>query len=91
VGLRGDFAANPGSVHFYTFAIKAFGASDNIAVSGYLVTELVGALAVTTGGWSATAPSSYIVATSGAKTLYAWAKDAAGHVSLAKIAKVTVP
>ena len=61
--------------------ITAFTASDNTAVTGYLITQsatvpLVGAV-----GWSGTAPTTYTVAANGSYTLYPWAKDAEGNVS----------
>ncbi|KAF0232728.1 MAG: hypothetical protein FD181_3850, partial [Prolixibacteraceae bacterium] len=41
-------------------------------------------------GWTATAPTSYSFATEGAKTLYAWARDAAGNVSSSLSAQVVI-
>ncbi|MDP2971222.1 MAG: OmpA family protein, partial [Deltaproteobacteria bacterium] len=40
--------------------------------------------------WSTFAPSDYTFATEGTKTLYAWAKDAAGNVSTSLSANVTL-
>ena len=57
-------------------------ASDDVAVSGYMITESSTAPAAADGGWTVTAPTDYTFATYGSKTLYAWAKDAAGNVSL---------
>ena len=59
----------------------SFTASDNVAVTGYNITEssippLAGAA-----GWTASAPSTYTVSSDGSYTLYPWAKDAAGNVS----------
>lgn len=66
-------------------------ATDNYAVTGYLITEAATSPATTTAvAWTATAPTSYTVSGAGTKTLYAWARDAAGNVSLAKTASVTV-
>ena len=64
-----------------TVPVTAFSASDNVAVTGYLLTETATAPLATTAGWSAAAPTSRIFTTSGIKTLYAWAKDAAGNIS----------
>ena len=53
-------------------------ASDNALVTGYCVSES------DTGsgcGWTPSAPGIYTFATAGAKTLYAFAKDAAGNIS----------
>ena len=66
-----------------TVAITTLTATDNAAVTGYLLTESTTAPAATDAGWSQNKPASYTfsnisdgVATQ--KTLYAWAKDAAG-------------
>lgn len=61
--------------------ITTFTATDNVAVTKYKITEsatppLAGAL-----GWTTTAPTTYTFTTDGNKTLYAWAKDAAGNIS----------
>jgi hypothetical protein len=73
-----------------TISITSFTATDNVGVTGYLVNELATAPSPTTSGWSATAPISYTFATAGSKTLYAWAKDAAGNVSVSRSANVTI-
>jgi len=55
-------------------------ASDNVGVTGYLINESAtppAAASIT----SSTAPTSYTAGSAGAKTLYAWVKDAAGNVS----------
>lgn len=70
--------------------ITSFIATDNVEVTGYLVTESAAAPSSTAGGWSATAPISYTFTSPGNKTLYAWAKDAAGNVSLSRTASVTI-
>lgn len=53
-------------------------ASDNALVTGYCVTE-----SETGNGcaWTPSAPGSYTFVTAGAKTLYAFARDAAGNIS----------
>ena len=56
-------------------------ASDNVGVTGYLVTESSTKPSATAAGWTSAKPASYTFASAGAKTLYAWAKDAAGNVS----------
>jgi CSLREA domain-containing protein len=61
--------------------ITAFTASDNVAVSGYQITESSTPPAAGAAGWSATAPASYTVGSDGSYTLYPWVKDAAGNVS----------
>ena len=56
-------------------------ATDDTAVTGYLLTEYPTAPSSSTSGWSSSAPTSYTFLSIGSKTLYAWAKDAAGNVS----------
>ncbi len=73
-----------------TVSITTFTATDNVAVTGYLITESATKPAATAPGWSATAPTSFTASASGARTLYAWAKDAAGNVSTSLSAPVTI-
>jgi hypothetical protein len=70
--------------------ITSFTATDNVAVTGYILTESATAPSAAGSGWSATAPSSHTFATAGTKTLYSWAKDAAGNVSTSRNASVTI-
>jgi hypothetical protein len=79
--------ALPATATSLTVAITSFTASDNVAVTGYLVTE---SSTPPGSGWGAAPQNSYTFATSGSKTLYAWARDAAGNVSLAVTAGVTI-
>ncbi len=55
-----------------------------------MVTESSTKPLATVAGWSASAPASYTFSTAGTKTLYAWAKDAAGNVSASMSASVTI-
>ncbi|MCF6177804.1 MAG: hypothetical protein L3J63_00230, partial [Geopsychrobacter sp.] len=70
--------------------ITTFTATDNVAVSGYLITETPAAPLAGAAGWSAIAPATYTVASYGSYTLYAWSKDAAGNVSLSSSGPVTM-
>jgi hypothetical protein len=71
-------------------SVTTFVATDNMAVTGLMVTESATKPLATATGWSATAPTSYTAASGGTKTLYAWAKDAAGNVSNSRSASVTI-
>jgi len=73
-----------------TVPITTFTATDNVGVNGYLVTESATAPSASAAAWSLSAPVSYAFSTAGAKTLYAWAKDAAGNVSSSRSAAVTI-
>ncbi|QXE90952.1 hypothetical protein KP001_21695 [Geomonas subterranea] len=79
----------PATATSLTVPVSAFTATDNVAVTGYLVTTSSAAPSASAAGWSATAPAS-VTAVAGSNTFYAWAKDAAGNVSAAKSATVTV-
>ncbi len=80
----------PSSSTSLTVTITSFTATDNVGVTGYLVTETSATPSATATGWSTTVPTSYTFTTAGSKTLYAWAKDAAGNISLSRSANVTV-
>jgi len=71
-------------------SITSFTATDNVGVTGYMATESATAPLASAAGWTAARPASYTCASAGAKTLYAWAKDAAGNVSLSRTASVTI-
>ena len=73
-----------------TVSITTFTATDNIGVTGYLVTDSATAPSASATDWSTTPPATYTCSTSGTKTLYAWAKDAAGNVSNSRSATVNV-
>jgi len=73
-----------------TVPVTALSASDNVGVSGYLVTTSSSKPAASASGWSTSAPSSVTAPAEGSVTFYAWAKDAAGNVSAAKSATVQV-
>jgi len=73
-----------------TVPITSLSASDNIGVTGYLLTETSTKPSATAAGWTSSKPASYTFASAGTKTLYAWAKDAAGNVSNSRSASVTI-
>ncbi len=79
----------PATATTLTVLVSAFTASDNVAVTGYLINKSVTPPAASAAGWTTTAPAS-VTAVAGANTFYAWAKDAAGNVSAVKSAAVTV-
>ena len=74
----------------FAVPITAFTATDNVGVTGYLVRESTTTPAASDPGWLAAPPASFTVATEGAHTLSAWAKDAAGNVSARAEATVVV-
>jgi len=80
----------PATATSLNIPVSSFTASDNVGVTGYLVTQSATAPAAASTAWTAAAPSNVTAAAAGTATFYAWAKDAAGNVSLAKSATVTV-
>jgi hypothetical protein len=80
----------PATSSSLTVPITTITATDNVKVTGYLVkTSSTKPLATST-KWRATKPTSYKFAAAGAKTLYAWVKDAAGNVSARRMDTVTI-
>ena len=79
----------PATATSLTVPVSSFTATDNVGVTGYLINKIATAPLASAAGWTATAPAS-VTAVAGSNTFYAWAKDAAGNVSLAKTASVTV-
>lgn len=71
----------PSTATSLVVSVSSFTASDNTAVTGYLLTETSSTPSAGLGTWTGLAPTTYTFATAGSKTLYAWAKDAAGNVS----------
>ncbi len=61
--------------------ITAFTASDDTAVTGYMITTSSTQPAAGAVGWSGSAPATFSVGSDGNYTLYPWAKDGAGNVS----------
>ncbi|MEF3692164.1 MAG: hypothetical protein V3574_03890 [Candidatus Moraniibacteriota bacterium] len=71
----------PSAASSLTVSITNFTASDNVGVTGYKLTESSTKPNAGDPGWNGTPQSTYTFSTEGTKTLYAWAKDAAGNVS----------
>jgi len=80
----------PATSSSLTVPISSFTATDNVGVTGYLVTNTATAPTSSTTGWTASVPTSVTYSSAGSKTAYAWAKDAAGNVSLGRSASVTI-
>lgn len=65
-------------------------ATDNIGVTGYMLNESTTQPAANDPQWLNSSPTKYTFTSEGSKTLYAWAKDAAGNVSQSMTANITV-
>jgi parallel beta-helix repeat protein len=79
----------PTSVISLTVSVSTLTATDNTAVTGYLLTESSTKPSVSAAGWSSTKPTSFALSSFGTKSIYAWAKDAAGNISSGFKADVT--
>jgi len=78
----------PATSNSLTVAISSFTASDDVGVTGYMLTESSVAPAPGAAGWNAAVPTYYTFAVADISTLFAWAKDAAGNVSSPSSAQV---
>jgi YD repeat-containing protein len=70
--------------------ITAFTATDNVGVTGYLVNESPSTPSLNDPNWSGAPQTQYIFSSDGNKTLYAWARDAAGNISNSRSATVSL-
>jgi parallel beta-helix repeat protein len=73
-----------------TISISTFTASDNIGVTGYLLTETASIPLSDAAGWLSSVPSTYVFSSTGVKTLYAWTKDAEGNVSAPQYQTISI-
>lgn len=73
----------PATATSLSVSISAFTATDNKAVTGYMITQSATPPAADAVGWTATAPATVTAAAAGSQTFFPWAKDAAGNVSAA--------
>jgi hypothetical protein len=80
----------PATASALNVAVTTFTATDAVGVTGYLLTETSTPPSAGAGGWTGSAPTSYTFNSAGSKTLYAWAKDAAGNVSASLNDSVTI-
>ena len=80
----------PASSSALNVPILSLSATDNVAVTGYLISESSAAPAASAAGWTSSKPASFSFAGAGARTAYVFAKDAAGNVSASRSASVTI-
>ncbi|MCP4136320.1 MAG: choice-of-anchor D domain-containing protein, partial [bacterium] len=73
-------SANPSSSQDITFNLTG---SDNVAITSWMVNESATPPSASDPAWVATKPTAYTLSNGyGTKNVYAWAKDAAGNVSI---------
>jgi hypothetical protein len=77
----------PSTVESLTIPISTFTAAN---ATGFIVTESATAPAASDSKWTTAAPTSYLASSYGAKTLYAWVKNATGTVSASVSASTTL-
>ena len=82
--------AIPASSSSLAVSITTFAATDDGDISGYRITESATPPLVDDIIWSVIPPTLYTFSSAGTKTLYAWVKDDAGHVSQGLSGIVTV-
>ena len=80
----------PATSSSLTVTINTLTATDLGGVTGYLVNESATVPSASATGWVLPAPNSYTFTTAGIKTLYSWAKDAAGNVSASRSASIVI-
>src|SRR3989339_419856 len=71
-------------------SITTLSATDSTGVTGYLLSESSTTPSASSGSWSSTPQTSYTFTSAGTKTLYAFAKDLAGNVSLSSSDTITI-
>ena len=73
-----------------TVPVTCLIATDAVGVTGYLLSESATVPLLSDPAWSASAQSAFTCSTWGNKTIYAYARDAAGHISDAKSSNVYI-
>ena len=73
-----------------TVPVSCLIATDAVAVTGYLLSESATVPLLSDPAWSASAQSAFTCSTWGNKTIYAYARDAAGNISDAKSSNVYI-
>ena len=80
----------PATASVLTVLVTSLTATDDVGVTGYLITTSSTAPSATDAGWTTNAPTSFTFSAAGTQTAFAWAKDLAGHVSASRSATVTI-
>jgi len=80
----------PSSATSLTVSVSGLTATDNVGVTGYMITESATPPVASASGWAVSVPASFTFSAAGNKTAYAWAKDAAGNVSSSQSVSVTI-
>jgi hypothetical protein len=78
----------PAIIYSLRVPITGLEATDDVGVTGYMVKKNPLKPSATDAGWRSSPPASVTIPDAGPKTLYAWAKDAAGNISYMTSVKV---
>lgn len=73
-----------------TIPIVNFVASEDVGVTGYLITESAKIPSLTNSKWTSTPPTTYTFSSRGSHKIYAWAKDADGNTSALKYRNIII-
>jgi hypothetical protein len=84
------YFAIPATATTLTIPINTFAATDVFGITGYLLSESATAPLASDTGWTTMPPSMFTLRTWGYQKLYAYAKDAAGNVSLPLAASIVI-
>lgn len=83
----------PATASSLTVSVTSFTATDDTGITGYCINESSSAPTSSScsgSGWAGSAQSSYTFTSYGTKTLYGWAKDAAGNISTGSSSNITL-
>lgn len=73
-----------------TVPVSELIATDNIGVTGYLLTEATSTPSISNPNWKTSIPTTYTFTATGTKTVYAWTRDAIGNISSSKSASISI-
>lgn len=73
-----------------TIPIVNFVATEDVGVTGYLITESSKIPSLTNPKWTSTPPTTYTFSSRGSHKIYAWAKDADGNISAVKSRNIII-
>ncbi len=80
----------PSTSKSLTVPITSLVATDNVGVTGYLISESSTRPAAGDARWRSSAPTSFTFSSAGTKIAYVWARDAAGNISGSLAARVKI-
>lgn len=73
-----------------TIPIVNFFVTDDVGVTGYLITESSTTPSLSNPKWTSTAPTTHTLPSRGSHRIYAWAKDADGNISASRYRNIII-